>query len=161
LDRGGPEDLTLAWERFADVIDEALPLTRRHFEGLNLPYKFDPNWQDMLFAASQGRLGIVTARNARGHLVGYAMGAVTALIFAKDVRELCVNAIYIEPDYRGNLGNVRRLLDCMVDYGRKNNCVRLVMMPMGEYSRGIGRLLKHSGWVKSPYPIYEREIDGR
>ena len=153
-----PDELTFAWEPFGDVVEEAFPLLKRHYAGLGLPYPVDPDFAGMLYAASQGQFRVAVARNARGHIVGYCTGSVSYLQCARGVRELMVPALYIEPDYRGSLKNLRTLLHMMEDMARETGCVRLLMMPLGKMRHGIGRALERMGWTLSSSPIYEREI---
>ena len=156
--RDALDGLTLSFEPFADVIEEALPLTRRHFEGLGLPYAFEPDWTGMLLAAAQGMLGLVTARNGEGRIVGYCTGVVSFLQCARGVRELMVTTIYLEPDYRGSLRVFRQMLRMMEDFGRERGCVRLLMMPLGRLRRGIGAAICRMGWELSVNPIYEKAL---
>ena len=157
-DLGAPDALSFAWEPFGEVVEEALPLLRRHFAGLGLPYPFDPDFAGMLVAAHQGLFRVAVARNGRGHIVGYCTGSVSYLQCSRAVRELMVPALYLEPDYRGSLRNLKTFLAMMEDFGRETGCVRLLMMPLGRMRQGIGRAICRMGWTMSDSPIYEREL---
>ena len=153
-----PDALSFAWEPFGEVVEEAMPLLRRHYDGLGLPYPFDPDFAGMLLAASQGLFRVAVVRNARGHIVGYCTGAVSYLQCSRGIKELMVPALYLEPDYRGSLCNLKTLLGMMDDFAREAGCVRLLLMPLGRMRHGIGRALCRMGWSLSDSPIYEREL---
>lgn len=158
LDPDAPDELTFAWEPFGEIVEELFPFIRRHFAGLGVDYPFDPDFAGMLYGAAQGTFLAVIARNARGHVVGYCSCSPSYLQCSKGVKELMVTAIYLEPDYRGSLKNLRTFLSMMDDKARELGCVRLLMMPLGKMRGGIGKALCRMGWALSPNPIYERDL---
>ena len=151
--------LEFAWEPFESVIEEALPLLKRHYAELNLEGEpFDPNWRALFAMACVHKdLRIATARDD-GRLVGYCGGLRVKYLASQEVKVIMVNAIYIEDTYRGSLIPIKIFLSMMRDFAREEGAVRLEMAPQGRHRKGIGRMLRYLGWAPSPDPAWVMEV---
>jgi hypothetical protein len=156
LDR---DALDFAWQPFEDVIEEALPLLKRHYAELGLDGEpFNPNWRALFFMASvQKDLRIVTARDD-GRLVGYCAGLRVKYLASQEVKVIMVNAIYLEDTYRGSLVPIKIFLGMMIEFAREEGAIRLEMAPQGRHRKGIGRMLRYLGWASSPDPAWILEV---
>jgi len=155
--RSAPEKLEFAWEPFHRVIEEALPLLKRHYEELGLDEPFDPDWRSLMFMERNGRLVIATMR-VDGRLVGYCGGLLINYLASQSYRVVMVNALYIEDTYRGPLGHVREFLAMMTAFAHEHKASGLEMGPQGRHRRGIGRLLVKLGWKLSPEPSWRISV---
>ena len=155
-----PDALKFAWEPFESVIEEALPLLRRHYAELGLEGEpFDPNWRALFAMACVHKdLRIATARDVDGRLVGYCGGLRVKYLASQETKVIMVNAIYIEDTYRGSLVPIKIFLSMMMDFAREEGAVRLEMQPQGRHRKGIGRMLRYMGWAPSPDPAWILEV---
>lgn len=159
LEPSGLGRLDLAWEPFGDVIEEALPLLRRHYAELGLKEggSFNPDWRSLFYMAWQGRLRVATARDG-GKLVGYCAGLRINMLACQEHQVIMVNAIYIDPFYRGRISTVRAFLVMMIGFAHEFGATRLEMAPQGRHRAGIGRLLQKLGWAASDEPSWRLEV---
>lgn len=156
--RGGLE-LKFAWEPFEDVIEEALPLLKRHYAELGLDEPFDPNWRALFSMACVHKdLRIVVARDENGRIAGYCAGLRVRYLASQKTCVIMVNAIYLEEFYRGSLLPVKIFLGMMRDFAREEGACRLEMAPQGRHRKGIGRMLRHMGWSESPDPAWIKDM---
>lgn len=156
-ERLAPDALEFAWEEFAEVIEEAYPLLRRHYGELGLPEPFNPDWKSLFFMAGQRRLRIITLRD-RGHIVGYCAGLCINMLACQDKRAIMVNAIYVDPLWRGRLSTIKVFLDMMTDWAHECGASFLEMGPQGRHKRGIGRMLVRLGWSPSDEPCWRLDV---
>ena len=157
--RWAPDALEFQWEPFESVIEEALPLLKRHYAELGLTGEpFDPNWRALFaMACAHKDLRIVTARDD-GRLVGYCGGLRVKYLASQETKVIMVNAIYLEDTYRGSLVPIKIFLGMMLDFAREEGAIRLEMAPQGRHRRGIGRMLRYLGWAPSPDPAWVLEV---
>lgn len=103
------QHLSIQVENFGDVIGEAQPLLKRHWEEIALDKEsvpLDPDWQRYANMEAQGQLSVVTVR-VKGELVGYSCMIVMPGLHYRQTLHAVMDIFYIAPEYRGHFGGIR------------------------------------------------------
>jgi GNAT superfamily N-acetyltransferase len=103
--------ITFHDERFEDVIDEAMPLLRRHWEEIALnkdTVPLDPDIERYKQISSIGMLHITTARDG-GDLIGYAAYFIMPNLHYRSVIVGETDIFWLAPEYRKGMVGARLL----------------------------------------------------
>lgn len=100
--------LKCKWEMLSVIAQELLPVINKHYSTVRLNGDpLDPNW-DYLFSRERvGDLAVWTARTESGTIVGYAICMGSRGMFSHSVPMCCVEAIWLDPLWRGGMRGVR------------------------------------------------------
>ncbi len=113
--------IELSRAAFVDVIEEALPLLRQHWEEISA-YKdipLNPNIDRYVELDGAGNLRIFTAR-VNGKLVGYGVFFLAYNAHYKDSLQAVNDILYVHPDYRNSMVGLRLLRYCEASLREEN-----------------------------------------
>jgi len=152
--------IAFAKERFADVIDEAMPLLYRHWQELarypDIELAVDYDSYRAIEAA--GKLAVYTARDA-GMLVGYAAFIVGANShYCTSGPQAKQDVVYIAQEHRGGRVGLNFLRFC--DDQLQADGVVVVYQHEKVSHPALGRVLAHIGY-ENVERIWARRLDGK
>jgi GNAT superfamily N-acetyltransferase len=105
----------IAVEPYSDhLVEEIKPLIQMHYDEIALHKEhvlLDPDWDRYAAIDSTGNLLIVTARNEKMQLVGYAVFFITPHIHYKSTMIASNDILYLHPAYRKGRVGIRLLKD--------------------------------------------------
>lgn len=105
--------LTFHTERFDDVIEEVLPMLRRHYEEIAWKkdkIEFNPDFDRYRQLEAADMLRIYVARED-GAIIGYAVFCVSQDLHYQDIKKAQNDIFYVEPSRRGAMIGQKLLRD--------------------------------------------------
>lgn len=147
--RARPETYDFRWERYQDIVQEAAPLIRRHWQEVGLAQDrlpLDVDWEQALRLAEGGILHVLTVRK-EGTLVGFIFSYLLRSLFFSQPWAT-VQGFWIDPIHRQGMIGVTLFKENEIGM-RERGAVAVSVEALShiEKERGtIGKILKRLGY---------------
>ena len=155
-----PVQLECRWERFQDVANELLILSRLQQEEVGENYQpYNPDWSRYFAMDRAGSCGVWTARPLNhGSLVGYIIWLTFRGLHCVDTIFASADLIYMSPEWRDGLRGYKFLKSGIAAVAAQKPGIIHVETNLMYKQGGMGLLLQRLGFRKIG-EVYERRND--
>ena len=156
----GRAQLECRWERFQDVANELLILSRLQQAEVGENYQpYNPDWSRYFAMDRAGSCGVWTARPLNhGALVGYIIWLTFRGLHCLDTIFASADLIYMSPEWRDGLRGYKFLKSGIAAVAAQNPDIIHVETNLLYKQGGMGLLLQRLGFRKIG-EVYERRND--
>lgn len=144
--------MSFAWEQFARIADELLPLWKKHYAEIALDQDacpLDPDWAQYYAQAELGMLHILTARSVNGTLAGYVVNIVGPHKHYHSTTFAHVEMFWLHPYFRKGWQPVKMFKENARGLRERGAVVSTIAFKLTFEGGRVGKLLHRLGYRAS------------